>query len=143
MIGKPAYVMFIFILSLAPNAKTNQDIQQSRMRSCVQFQTMEKPQMAGTRVAINDNCDFVHFFPLNCLKTSSAIELIHLHAISSKLGGPLLRRSDNTFIGVISFLRYKRWHLFCIRPVKLQGFTKVHYHFDWISQITGLELPKC
>lgn len=145
MIGRPAYVMFIFKLSPTPNVKNNHDTLRSRKRSCAQLQTMDGLQIVETRVGWTVTFFFhlVHFFHFPPSNRSSLELIFFRYTIFSQSGGPLLRRSDNTFIGVISFLRYRRWHLFCIHPVKLQGFTKVHYYFDWISHITGLELPRC
>lgn len=57
--------------------------------------------------------------------------------ICAYIGGPLLRKSDGTMIGVTSALiRYDV-------TVTKQYFTRIHHYFDWISEITGLELPKC
>lgn len=53
------------------------------------------------------------------------------------LGGPLLRKSDGAMIGISSaVMRYDV-------TVTGQYFTRVHRYFDWISEITGLEMPKC
>lgn len=58
-------------------------------------------------------------------------------------GGPLLRQSDGSLIGLASFVRLKSWHLLRRIPAQVQGFTKVHYFFEWISKVTEIKLPKC
>lgn len=51
------------------------------------------------------------------------------------MGGPLVRDSDDTLVG-ISFYGG-------ISPGKPQTFTNIHSHFDWISNKTRMDLPKC
>lgn len=58
------------------------------------------------------------------------------------LGGPLIRGSDNTLIGITSFSQYYIDWLKGQQGAN-QVFTSIHYHFDWISQKTGLQLPLC
>lgn len=52
-------------------------------------------------------------------------------------GGPLLRQKDGTFIGIVSAKSPYEG------TTNRHFFTKIHYYFDWISEITGLELPTC
>lgn len=57
-------------------------------------------------------------------------------------GSPLIRESDNALIGIFSFSRFNpfsssRFEVSCL------GTTNIHYYFDWISKITGIDLPKC
>lgn len=56
------------------------------------------------------------------------------------IGGPLLRHKDNKLYGV------NRGTVTVIGDADtppLQIFTRITYFFNWISQITGMELPKC
>lgn len=48
------------------------------------------------------------------------------------LGGPLVRIKDNTLIGLTSFI---------LSHISI--FTNIHYYFEWISEVTGIDLPKC
>lgn len=54
-------------------------------------------------------------------------------------GGPVLLEKDGTLLGVIS----SRVHHGETRIPTTQGFMKLTYFFDWISKITGLDLPNC
>lgn len=60
-------------------------------------------------------------------------------------GGPLLRRDDNTLIGVAAYVKLNRddWENHSKFNVELQAFTRIHFYFDWIARITGIELPIC
>lgn len=58
-------------------------------------------------------------------------------------GGPLLRSSDKAIIGITSYAEMAAKELNRKYPVIVQVFTNVHYYFDWISEITGLDMPKC
>lgn len=58
------------------------------------------------------------------------------------LGGPAIRQRDNTLIGISSHV-FPSSFTYNGKPVIIQGITNIHYFFDWISEITGLELPKC
>lgn len=53
-------------------------------------------------------------------------------------GGPLIRFSDGRLIGVTSFS-----HADSPSLKEPQGFTHVISYFNWISQVTGMKLPKC
>lgn len=52
-------------------------------------------------------------------------------------GGPLLRQSDGTLIGITSALRFNAY------ATTLNVFTKIQSMYDWISATTGLDLPLC
>lgn len=53
-------------------------------------------------------------------------------------GGPMLRSIDNTLIGITSS------YLPDDNGVATSNtFTNIHYYLDWISQLTGIHLPKC
>lgn len=73
-------------------------------------------------------------------ETQSHIENCHFHA-----GGPLLHTADGTLIGIMSFVNELSETDITIPQEKCiaQGYTNIRYHFEWISKITGLELPKC
>lgn len=58
-------------------------------------------------------------------------------------GGPLIRQSDSTLIGVASFVRKLANADIEGNFVVKQFFQNIHFHFNWISNITGLELPTC
>lgn len=51
--------------------------------------------------------------------------------------------SDRTLVGVTSSIQRKLFASYRKNPVSRQVFTKIHYHFKWISHVTGLELPRC
>lgn len=53
-------------------------------------------------------------------------------------GGPLVMQNENILIGVTSFIHPSN----CEAGLP-QGFTDVVPYFDWIANITGLNLPKC
>lgn len=57
------------------------------------------------------------------------------------LGGPLL--FNDMLIGVTSYTQEYNETYNGHTPFVAQTFTKVHYYFDWISEVTGLELPQC
>lgn len=52
-------------------------------------------------------------------------------------GGPLIRQSDGTLVGVTSFI--------FARPdgVHGQGFANVANFYAWMAYWTGMDLPKC
>lgn len=54
-------------------------------------------------------------------------------------GGPLIRQSDEAFIGLASFSFLRR----SSDGVFAQGFTNVQIFYAWISYWTGMDLPKC
>lgn len=54
-------------------------------------------------------------------------------------GGPLLRESDSHLIGAMSFIQMDE----TFENVELQVFTNIFYYFDWISQVTQLDLTAC
>lgn len=61
----------------------------------------------------------------------------------TQLGGPLMSGDNRTLIGVASHVRYNFFAEYRKNPINKQIFMKIHYYFDWISEVTGLELPKC
>jgi len=52
-------------------------------------------------------------------------------------GGPMVRKKDNTLIGVVSFGKSN------VDQGKPQVFTHIIVYHKWISEITGLNLPNC
>lgn len=52
-------------------------------------------------------------------------------------------QDDKTVIGITSQIRFKWLRRFRQDPVDVQLFTNIQYYFDWISEVTGMELPKC
>lgn len=60
------------------------------------------------------------------------------------IGGPLLRKSDGTLIGITSGGRTTTTGIFFKKTTATsQEFTKIHYYFDWIAEKTGIKLPNC
>lgn len=57
---------------------------------------------------------------------------------SADSGGPLIRRDDNTLIGIVSFARVDD----CSAGWP-QGFTRITFYYQWISKVTGLKLAEC
>lgn len=55
-------------------------------------------------------------------------------------GGPLLRKSDKTFIGVSSLVQQSKHKG---EPIVLQVFTNLVYFSSWITEKTGITLPIC
>lgn len=55
-------------------------------------------------------------------------------------GGPLVERSDGAMVGIISLIALEDPGL---EKVTLQAFARVHSYFDWIEEVTGLEMPVC
>lgn len=55
------------------------------------------------------------------------------------LGGPAIQSDDGTLLGVVAVA------LLNGDPpnVIAHASTNVRFYFDWISEITGLDLPKC
>lgn len=58
-------------------------------------------------------------------------------------GGPLIRESDGTLIGVLAFVNEHNEIEDPNSRVDLQISTNIQKYFDWISNVTGLNLPKC
>lgn len=56
------------------------------------------------------------------------------------LGGPLLRSSDFSLIGVTNFGSFDDVKK---QTMSLQVFAYIPHYFNWISKITGLEMPIC
>lgn len=56
------------------------------------------------------------------------------------LGSPLIRASDKAVIGLLSIITHgKDNDLIVCGHVS----TNIHFYFDWISKLTGMDLPKC
>lgn len=51
-------------------------------------------------------------------------------------GGATIRRDDGTLFGILSFANTHR------DGVLPQAFTFIPFHFEWISNVTGMKLPK-
>lgn len=58
-------------------------------------------------------------------------------------GGPVIYQSDHALAGVISYLNYGIDKDSGATIIFAQVCSKIAFYFDWISQITGIELPKC
>lgn len=56
------------------------------------------------------------------------------------IGGPLLRQTNGDLIGVASFFYGNQLPELTI---ELQIWTKIQAYYEWISEVTGLELPNC
>lgn len=54
-------------------------------------------------------------------------------------GGPLLRERDGKLIGTMSFVQMDETY----ESVELQVFTNIFFYFDWIAQVTQLDMPEC
>lgn len=70
---------------------------------------------------------------------------VHGHwrfSYSIAAGGPLLF-PNKTLIGVTSYTTNSNVEFMGHYPHMIQTFTSVQYFYDWISKVTGLELPKC
>lgn len=59
------------------------------------------------------------------------------------LGGPLMLQHDGSLVGVASFVEVKRFAFLHRNPIRLQVFVNIQYYYDWISGVTGLEMPQC
>lgn len=53
-----------------------------------------------------------------------------------------MKESSSELIGVTSFIQLLKVDGQST-PILNQAFTRIHYHFKWISEITGLDLPNC
>lgn len=59
-------------------------------------------------------------------------------------GGPVIRQSDGVLIGHVSGGRIEsKGFFFKKHTMVFQVFTNFHFHFDWIANVTGLNLPRC
>lgn len=56
-------------------------------------------------------------------------------------GGPLIQRSGGSLIGITSFGddEIKQFP----PRITIQAFTRIHTYFEWIEEVTGLEMPVC
>lgn len=56
-------------------------------------------------------------------------------------GGALLRKSNGSLIGITSFMdgEYDYYPI----TITLNAFTRIHTYYDWIAEITGLNMPIC
>lgn len=64
-------------------------------------------------------------------------------AYSGDSGGPLIREEDGTLIGVLSFVVENDGIYDFDNHIHYQVSTNIRYYFDWIAEVTGLEMPKC
>lgn len=55
----------------------------------------------------------------------------------------MVRTSDQALIGITSYAEMVTKRVNADYPVKVQIFTNVHYYFNWIADVTGIDLPKC
>lgn len=54
-------------------------------------------------------------------------------------GGPMVKKSDGSLIGILSFA-----HGTTDPPViEVQVYTRVHAYYDWIKEMTGISTPVC
>lgn len=58
------------------------------------------------------------------------------------LGGPLIREKDGTLIGVINS-GIADQEITGVDDIYVQVNADIRYYFDWISETTGLDMPKC
>lgn len=54
----------------------------------------------------------------------------------------MVQQNDGTLLGVIDFLSEVRGKCKDSR-IELQVFANIRYHFKWIAEVTGLEVPRC
>lgn len=84
----------------------------------------------------------------NCSNTSRLL-ICFASAVLTKMvclifsGGPLINFKDKTLIGITSYGEMADKKLRLKFPLIVQIFTNIHYYFDWISEKTGMNLPKC
>lgn len=74
------------------------------------------------------------------------LSLIHVILITDFpffLGGPVIYQKDHALVGIISYLNYGIDEDSQATIIFAQVCSKISYYFDWISQITRIELPKC
>lgn len=48
---------------------------------------------------------------------------------------------DSTLAGVVNFFKWHEENGHFV--ITAQVFQNIYYHFNWISEITGIDLPKC
>lgn len=58
-------------------------------------------------------------------------------------GGPLVTLKDGTLAGIISYFDYAQDGGNKNVIILSQVCSSVHYHLDWISGVTGIELSAC
>lgn len=58
------------------------------------------------------------------------------------LGGPLLREYDEALLGITSYVK-ELVHQTTKEISYFQVFSNIYYHYEWISNVTGLQLPTC
>lgn len=71
------------------------------------------------------------YFPTDRMAATNLFEMIDIE------GGPLIRQSDGTLVGVASF------HFTRTDGVQVQGFANVANFYAWMAYWTGMDLPKC
>lgn len=65
------------------------------------------------------------------------------YVYSGDSGGPLVLQKDYTLVGVASFVqKFDRIHM-AQQSIHNQAFQNIHFYFEWISRITGIQLPVC
>lgn len=55
----------------------------------------------------------------------------------------MIRKLDGVLIGVLAFVNEDDQIEDVNRRVDLQISTNIRYYFEWISEVTALEMPKC
>lgn len=60
-------------------------------------------------------------------------------------GGPLIHTDDGTLIGVMNFVdeHHDSEETDVEELCSVQVYANIRYHYKWISQITGMNLPQC
>lgn len=69
--------------------------------------------------------------------TVENIDIFYSNDLIFLSGGPLIRKSDGSLIGITSAFKFNS------SETVLNVFTKIQSFNDWISETTGLDLPHC
>lgn len=64
-------------------------------------------------------------------------------AYSGDSGGPMIREEDGTLIGTLAFVIEDDEIYDFDNHIHYQVSTNIRYYFDWIADVTGLDMPKC